>query len=122
MKHIVSRMSSYFPNRWPLSYLNLTKNMKTYIRRQQHEKVLYTKTARFVSNLFGNHIVGFLMMRLKSYWYNCILLKPLTLSICNEIYDSSVLSSNVYNNQFITVKGAPVRVVTQGKVRDSQSV
>ena len=33
MKHIVSRMSSYFPNRWPLSYLNLTKNMKTYIRR-----------------------------------------------------------------------------------------
>ena len=24
MKHIVSRMSSYFPNRWPLSYLNLT--------------------------------------------------------------------------------------------------
>ena len=27
-----------FPNRWPLSYLNLTKNMKTYIRRQQHKK------------------------------------------------------------------------------------
>ena len=27
MKHIVSRMSSYFPNRWPLSYLNLTKTM-----------------------------------------------------------------------------------------------
>ena len=38
MKHIVSRMSSYFPNKWPLSYLNLTKNMKTYIRRQQHKK------------------------------------------------------------------------------------
>ena len=38
MKHIVSRMSSYFPNRWPLSYPNLTKNMKTYIRRQQHQK------------------------------------------------------------------------------------
>ena len=34
----VSRMGSYFPNRWPLSYLNLTKNMKTYIRRQQHKK------------------------------------------------------------------------------------
>ena len=34
---MVSRMSSYFPNRWPLSYLNLTKNMKTYIRRQQHK-------------------------------------------------------------------------------------
>ena len=32
-KHFVSRMSSYFPNRWPLSYLNLTKN----IRRQQHK-------------------------------------------------------------------------------------
>ena len=30
MKHIVSRMSSYFPNRWPLSYLNLTKTMKTH--------------------------------------------------------------------------------------------
>ena len=27
-----------FPNRWPLSYLNLIKNMKTYIRRQQHKK------------------------------------------------------------------------------------
>ena len=39
MKHIVSRMSSYFPNRWPLSYLILTKNMKTYIRRQQHKKM-----------------------------------------------------------------------------------
>ena len=38
MKHIVSRMSNYFPNRWPLSYLNLTKNMKTYIRSQQHKK------------------------------------------------------------------------------------
>ena len=38
MKHIVSRMSSYFRNRWPLSYLNLIKNMKTYIRRQQHKK------------------------------------------------------------------------------------
>ena len=33
-----------FPNRWPLSYLNLTKNMETYIRRQQHKKFLYTKT------------------------------------------------------------------------------
>ena len=32
-------MSSYFPNRWPLSYLNLTKNMKTYIRRQQHKNI-----------------------------------------------------------------------------------
>ena len=39
MKHIVSRMSSYFPNRWPLSYLNLTKNMKTHIRRQQHKNL-----------------------------------------------------------------------------------
>ena len=27
-KHIVSRMSSYFPNRWPLSYVNLTKICK----------------------------------------------------------------------------------------------
>ena len=44
MKHIVSRMSSYFPNRWPLSYLNLIQNMKTYIRRQQHKKNLNTKT------------------------------------------------------------------------------
>ena len=25
LKHLVSRMSSYFPNRWPLSYLNLAK-------------------------------------------------------------------------------------------------
>ena len=35
----LNRMSSYFPNRWPLSYLNLTKNMKTYIRRQQHKNI-----------------------------------------------------------------------------------
>ena len=41
---IVSRMGSYFPNSWPLSYLNLTKNIKTYIRRQQHKKFLNTKT------------------------------------------------------------------------------
>ena len=41
---IVSRMGSYFPNRWPLNYLNLTKNMKTYIRRQQHKNFLNTKT------------------------------------------------------------------------------
>ena len=34
-------MSSYFPNRWPLSYLNLTKNMKTYIRRQQHKNFIH---------------------------------------------------------------------------------
>ena len=37
---IVSRMGSYFRNRWPLSHPNLTKNMKTYIRRQQHKKFL----------------------------------------------------------------------------------
>ena len=43
-KHFVSRMSSYFPKRWPLSYLNLTKNMKKYIRRQQHKNILNTKT------------------------------------------------------------------------------
>ena len=46
MKHIVSRMSSYFPNRWPLSYLNLTKNMKTYIRRQQHKKIKHQDIKR----------------------------------------------------------------------------
>ena len=32
-------MSSYFPNSWPLSYLNLTNNTKTYIRRQQHKNI-----------------------------------------------------------------------------------
>ena len=44
LKHFVSRMSSYFPNRWPLSYLNLTKNMQTHIKRQQHKNILNTKT------------------------------------------------------------------------------
>ena len=35
-KHfVVSRMSSYYPNRWPLSYLNLTKNMKTHIKQKE---------------------------------------------------------------------------------------
>ena len=42
---IVSRMSSYFPNRWPLSYLKLIKNMKTYIRRQQTPKHKTTRNA-----------------------------------------------------------------------------
>ena len=32
MKHIVIRMSSHFPNRWPLSYLYLTKNTKTHTK------------------------------------------------------------------------------------------
>ena len=41
---IASRMGSYFPNRWPLSHPNLTKNMKTHIRRQQHKKSSNTKT------------------------------------------------------------------------------
>ena len=45
MKHIVSRMSSYFPNRWPLSYLNLTKNMKTYIR--------HNSTSRYLDDLLN---------------------------------------------------------------------
>ena len=36
-------MSSYFPNRWPLRYLNLTKTMKTHIRRQQHNFCLKHK-------------------------------------------------------------------------------
>ena len=44
-------MSSYFPNRWPLSYLNLTKNMQTYIRRKQHRNIFAVRckgTRRFV--------------------------------------------------------------------------
>ena len=38
MKHIVSRMSSYFPNRWPLSYLNLTETMKTHNKAPTAQK------------------------------------------------------------------------------------
>ena len=37
MKHIVSRMSSHSPNRRPPNHLNLTKNMKTHTRHQQHK-------------------------------------------------------------------------------------
>ena len=37
-------MSSYFPNRWPLSYLNLTKSIKTYIRLQQHKNLKHQDT------------------------------------------------------------------------------
>ena len=44
MKTFHKPNESYFPNRWPLSYLNLTKNMKTYIRRQQHKNSSNTKT------------------------------------------------------------------------------
>ena len=38
-KHIVSRVSSYFPKggQWPHHYPNLNKNMKTYIRFKQHK-------------------------------------------------------------------------------------
>ena len=43
-------MSSYFPNRLPLGYLNLTKNMITYIRRQQHKNFRHkTKITATVS-------------------------------------------------------------------------
>ena len=45
-KHFVSRMASYFPNRWPLSYLSLTKNMKTHIRRQQHKNFKHQNIKR----------------------------------------------------------------------------
>ena len=31
MKTYCKPNEQYFPNRWPLSYLNLTKNMKTYV-------------------------------------------------------------------------------------------
>ena len=31
------RVSSYFPNRWPLSYIHLTENMKTYIRNLEKD-------------------------------------------------------------------------------------
>ena len=36
---IISRMSSNFPSSWPLSYPNLTKNMKAYIRYKQHKNL-----------------------------------------------------------------------------------
>ena len=32
-----TEVSSYFPNRWPVSYLNLTKNRKTHIWCKQHK-------------------------------------------------------------------------------------
>ena len=42
---IVSRMGSYFPNRWPLSYLNLTKNIYENIHKAPTaQKILNTKT------------------------------------------------------------------------------
>ena len=43
MKNIVSRTSSYPPNRWPPSHPNLTKNMKTH-KAPTAQKKLYTKT------------------------------------------------------------------------------
>ena len=46
-KHIVSRGSSYFPNRQPLSYPNLTKNMKAHKRanstKMQHQNIQQIK-------------------------------------------------------------------------------
>ena len=39
MKHIVSRMSSYFPNRWPLSYLNLTKKYENIHKAPTAQKI-----------------------------------------------------------------------------------
>ena len=56
MKHIVSRMSSYFPNRWPLSYLNLTKNMKTYIKLVSHWHANSSRLFReFSRGTFARH-------------------------------------------------------------------
>ena len=51
MKHIVSRMSSYFPNRWPLSYLNLIKNMKTYCKSENFRET-------FISRIFNFRIIS----------------------------------------------------------------
>ena len=36
-----------FPNRWPLSYLNVTKDMKAYIRRPQHKKFKHQDIKQF---------------------------------------------------------------------------
>ena len=41
-KHFFSRMSSYFPNRWPLSYPNTTKNLITH-KAPTAQKNLNTK-------------------------------------------------------------------------------
>ena len=47
MKHIVNRMSSYFPNRWPLSYLNLTKTMKTHSTKNfKHQDIKQKETTQ----------------------------------------------------------------------------
>ena len=64
MKHIVSRMSSYFPNRWPLSYLDLTKNMKTYIRRQQHKifLIVFNLSLVVLSLVFYLAVTDFLLL------------------------------------------------------------
>ena len=73
------RMGSYFLNRWPLSYLNLTKNMKTYIRHQKHNfffKHQDTKRKNHrTENYFGKKLI-FSIFLLKTLIvgtdYNCL--------------------------------------------------
>ena len=46
-------MSSYFPNRWPLSYLNLTKNIKNIHKAPTAQNIKHQKIRLFIILIFG---------------------------------------------------------------------
>ena len=95
MKHIVSRMSSYFPNRWPLSYLNLTKNMKTYIRRQQHKKKFFKPTLlSYTDQLYKPTLFSYTgqLNKPSLLSYTGQLNKPTLLNYTGQLYKPTLLS------------------------------
>ena len=53
-------MNSYFPNRWQLSYLNLTKNMITYVAcpKSPVTHILYSERIAETNNSYSCRIIG----------------------------------------------------------------
>ena len=63
MKHIVSRMTSYFPNRWPLSYLNWSRYYTKQYSWSLLEPLLYSTTI-----LVATGAVSIINIKVGRYW------------------------------------------------------
>ena len=53
-------------------YMDSTMNLLSKSKNFQPLAIFFACTARFLLNLFGNHIVGFLMMRLNYFNITCM--------------------------------------------------
>ena len=88
-------MGSYFPNRWPLSYLNLTKNMKTYIRRQQHKKFKHQDIKRKNHHRSLGTISNIKLVAGLNRFYRYLTSPSASVFLCSKLPDSShIISDN----------------------------